>query len=341
MNEEAVRRLEEINKKNNRKTLPYILILVALFILLAVSSELWNVKVTVLILAAGAAYLVYLLKVVYIKGIVESEELALDAYDIFVPEILFPELSKSFDRLSWNRNDMISEQEFADIGIFSVYNEYRSRGLITGSYKGMNVRMSPVSSIWDRHDRNAKQGRMVMFGGWVYAIDLPFSVGGVKIISDKDVTSPLMPSKRYAVDAFGTKITPHDIELDKNFDVYTTSYDEAGRLLQPVVIEAMVYAHRKLWYYSKNRSRFRLAFGFVGNRLYMMVQDAYSGFRWSTSKIDVSYKTHFLERDIDVITTVFDSIASLTSSQPTPVPRQTADTDDLRDTLGGVVIEGM
>ena len=72
---------------------------------------------------------------------------------------------------------------------------------------------------------------MVMFGGWVYAIDLPFSVGGVKIISDKDVTSPLMPSKRYAVDAFGTKITPHDIELDKNFDVYTTSYDEAERVL--------------------------------------------------------------------------------------------------------------
>lgn len=311
MNEDALRRLEEVNKKRNRNILPHILIIIGFFVILMVASELWSVKVRLVLIAAAVIYFIYFFKVVLKKDLAESEEFIRQSRDILVPEILFPELSKTFDNLSWDSSGGISEEEFSMIGIFKVYNEYHTRGLITGSYKGMNIRMSQVSSIWHKTQSNQKQGRYSMFSGWVYTVDLPFTVGAVKVISDKGVTSPLMQDRHYDIGAFGMQITPLNRELDDHFDVFTFSYDDANRVLQPAVMEALDYAHEKLWYYHKDKARFRLAFGFIGNQMYMMVQDAYSGFQWYESKINVEFKMHYLQRDIDVLKNVFDGIATL------------------------------
>lgn len=311
MYEETIERLNAVSARRAALWRTPVLIIVGLFALMFIFAIVHLNIVSLFVFIILVIYGVWFLTKQNPKLQEQERELTEEMAEIYMPEVVKPELDRTFDDIRVAPREGIEEFDFGAMGLYAVHDIYHRSERVSGSYNGIRFDSSHVTVI-KHHHNNSKNTYERTFAGRVFVFDLPVRVDfPVKIITEKIGNLTVY---RYQNGMFPKPQKTFDEEFDKKFSTYCNDTATMSRVLSPTMTETLLQIHESLFYlYDRNKKvrRFRMALNFAGDKLFLQIENAYDGFRCTAKDPDIDEKLRQIEKDIEAMTLILDAVDSM------------------------------
>lgn len=203
-------------------------------------------------------------------------------------------LKNNFENLTYDFEDGFSEQKIRETRMFNTSDRFTSNDYISGNYKSIKFEQSDIH-IQEEHEETDADGNANIHWETVFEGRLMIFDFNKNFMANMLVVSNNFPTNALLKNGKMSKIKMEDTEFNKGFKVYSDLEHDAFYILTPHFMEKM----KKIY----NELKCGIMFGFLGNKLYVAVDNREDSFEYNVLKpIDEKEINNNIVRDIKLIT---------------------------------------